>query len=106
MDPESALSVAQREQALGRIREILIEKLHVRRDPDEMDPDTPLFGTGLRLDSIDAVELWISVSVEFGFPPPEDERRVTAMRTLNTLADMVLVETGLGSDTHTHRGDS
>jgi acyl carrier protein len=66
--------------------------LHVPRAPDEIDPDTPLFGTGLRLDSIDAVELWISVSVEFGFHPPEDVRRLTAMRTLNTLADLVLAE--------------
>ena len=86
--------IERREQVLDQIREILIQKLNVRRAPDELDPDTPLFGSGLRLDSIDAVELWISVSVAFGFQPPEDERRVTAMRTLNTLADMVLAENG------------
>ncbi|MFH2006127.1 MAG: phosphopantetheine-binding protein [bacterium] len=90
MNPEIATHIDSRKHALARIREILIQKLHVRRAPEEIDPDTPLFGTGLRLDSIDAVELWVSVSVEFGFDPPEDDRRITAMRTLNTLADLVL----------------
>ena len=97
MDPETRAKIDDRERTLGRIREILIQKLHVRRSPDEIDPDTPLFGTGLRLDSIDAVELWISVSVEFGFQPPEDTRRVTAMRTLNTLGDLVLAEAARGA---------
>jgi acyl carrier protein len=97
MDPETRAKIDDRVRTLGRIREVLIQKLHVRRSPDEIDPDTPLFGTGLRLDSIDAVELWISVSVEFGFQPPEDTRRVTAMRTLNTLADLVLAETARGA---------
>ncbi len=97
MEPDLSREIEQRQQALARIREILIEKLHVQRAPDEIDPDTPLFGTGLRLDSIDAVELWISVSVTFGFQPPEDARRITAMRTLNTLADLVLAESAGGA---------
>jgi len=82
--------IEAREAVLGRIREILISTLHVERAPAELDPDTPLFGTGLRLDSIDAVELWVSVCDAFQFPPPEDERRITALRTLNTLADLIL----------------
>jgi len=90
--------VAEREAILDELREVLIRALHVDRAPDEIDPDAPLFGTGLRLDSIDAVELWISVSDAYRFPPPEDIRRVTALRTLNTLADFVL-EAREGSST-------
>jgi acyl carrier protein len=88
----------RREEVLGRLRGILIEKLRVRRDPDEIDPDTPLFGTGLRLDSVDAVELWVNVRVAFGLPVPEGERRITAMRTLNTLATLVLEMQGEGGN--------
>ena len=47
----------QRLQVLARVKQILIDTLNVRREPREIDPDTPLFGTGLRLDSLDAVEL-------------------------------------------------
>lgn len=90
MNKELSDQIAAREQVLARLKEILITTLHVPREQDEIDPDTPLFGTGLRLDSIDAVELWISVCDAYGFPPPEDERRVTALRTLNTLASLVL----------------
>ena len=59
MNPEALTVIETREQALARIREILIQKLHVRRAPDEIDPDTPLFGTGLGLDSVDAVDLHV-----------------------------------------------
>lgn len=79
-----------REAILERIRAILIESLDIDREGSEIDPDTPLFGTGLRLDSIDAVELWVVMGETFGIEPPEDARRVTAMRTPNTLADLVL----------------
>lgn len=83
---------ARREEILAQLREILIEKLNVRRVPEEIDPDTPLFGTGLRLDSVDAVELWVNVRQRFNLKVPEDERRLTALRTLNALASLILEE--------------
>jgi acyl carrier protein len=89
-DEERRARIAEREAVLDRLRELLRGTLHVDRAADEIDPDTPLFGSGLRLDSIDAVDLWIGVCDAFGFPPPDDHRRITAMRTLNTLAELVL----------------
>ncbi|RJO64401.1 MAG: acyl carrier protein [Myxococcales bacterium] len=82
--------IDKRLEVLDALKRILIEKLKIDREPREIDPDTPLFGTGLQLDSIDAVELWVSVGERFGFLPPDDVRRVAAMRTLNTLTDLVL----------------
>lgn len=90
MDAVLARQFARREEILDVIRQILKEKLHVRREADEIDPDTPLFGTGLRLDSVDAVELWVMINTRFGVTPPEDERWVAAVRTLNTLTDLVV----------------
>ena len=65
--------IAQREETLSRVRQLLIEELKVRREPDEIDPDTPLFGTGLRLDSVDAVELVIAVESAFRLRLPDLE---------------------------------
>ena len=36
-------------------------------DPATIDPDAPLFGAGLGLDSIDALELALAVSKKYGF---------------------------------------
>lgn len=92
MDEKRQRRIEAREAVLAELKGILIRNLHVPASPEEIDPDTPLFGTGLRLDSIDAVELWISVSETYGFRVPDDERRITALRTLNTLAELILQE--------------
>jgi len=79
-----------REEVIDRIRHVLIESLGVRRAIDEIDPDAPLFGTGLGLDSVDAVELVVSLEVEFyvHFVPNTMSRRV--MRTVGSVADAVV----------------
>ena len=75
---------------LGRVRRILIDRLKVRRDPDEIDPDVTLFGSGLGLDSVDAVELVVSLENEFGFRFPSRSGERAVFRTVNTLVDLVL----------------
>ncbi len=89
MDAELAEIVRAREAMLDRVRRILIDALGVRRERDEIDPDTPLFGTGLALDSVDAVELLVCVEREFDIRIP-DEEALSALRTLNTTVDTVL----------------
>jgi len=90
MEAELVAYIARREEVLGSIRKILIDNLDVRREPDEIDPDTPLFGSGLGLDSVDAVELMVCVYSELGVTLPSDATGRTALRTLNTLVDHVL----------------
>ena len=82
--------IAERERILARIRTLLIGDLRVQRGEDEIDPDTPLFGTGLRLDSIDAVELVVAVESAFGLHLGQEPLGPGPFRTLNTLADFVL----------------
>ena len=90
MEPELARRLARREDVLGRVRRILIDRLKVRRDPDEIDPDVTLFGSGLGLDSVDAVELVVSLENEFGFRFPSRSGERAVFRTVNTLVDLVL----------------
>jgi acyl carrier protein len=87
---EISAYIARREDLLGILRQILIEDLDVRREPGEIDPDAPLFGTGLGLDSVDAVELMVCVYSRLGVTLPGDMGGRTALRTLNTLVDHVI----------------
>jgi acyl carrier protein len=82
--------VARREAVLDELRALLVEGLGVRRAPDAIDPDAPIFGSGLGLDSVDAVELVVGLERRFGVRPPDDLETRAAMRTPNTLVDLVL----------------
>ena len=83
--------IAGRESVLKRVVEMLITSLQVDRAPAEFDPDTPLFGTGLALDSVDAVEIVVALESTFGVSLDEDEAPA-ALRTINTLVDAVMAE--------------
>ena len=84
------MDIRRREEALEDVRRMLIEKLRVARRPDEIDPDTPLFGTGLGLDSLDAVELLVCLAADFGVKLPDDAVGRADMRTVNSLVDLIL----------------
>jgi acyl carrier protein len=91
MDNDLQQLIARRERVLAGVRRILIDDLHVRREPDEIDPDTPLFGTGLGLDSVDAVELVVSLESTLGARLPDSGAGRRWMRTVGTLVDFVLM---------------
>ena len=80
----------RREEILARVRQLLISSLDLRRRPDEIDPDTALFGTDLGLDSVDAVEVIISLETELGVKLTDAAERRRALRSVNALVDVVL----------------
>lgn len=82
--------IAEREEVLGVVRALLIERLHVQREPDEIDPDVPLFGSGLGLDSIDAVEFVLILEERFGLRLTDDFMTRADLRTVNSVVDAVL----------------
>ena len=50
------------------LAQLLVESLNLDGvDPAAIDPDARLFGEGLGLDSIDALELALAVSKKYGF---------------------------------------
>ena len=89
MQSELKKKIEQRENMLNRVIELLISSLQLDRSYEELDPDTPLFGTGLGLDSVDAVEIVVALESEFGISLDEGNS-MFALRTINSLVDVVL----------------
>ena len=46
---------------------LIVQTLNLEVDPTEIEPGAPLFGEGLGLDSIDALELALAISKNYGF---------------------------------------
>ena len=89
MKAELTKAIAEREEILEILRGVLIERMRLPRARDEIDADAPLFGAGFALDSLDAVELVVSLDTLFGIDMPDGELR-PYLRTLNTVADLVI----------------
>ncbi len=74
-----------------RIKEMLVKNLMLQVTPEEIGDDMPLFGAGgLGLDSIDALELVVSMEKTFGVGVPNSEVASTALRTVNTIHDYIV----------------
>jgi acyl carrier protein len=89
---ESARRYAvHRRQVLDRVREVVVSAARLPFEPEDIDPDTGLFGTGLGLDSIDALEIVISLEHAFGVAlADEGQGPALALRTVNTVVDRLL----------------
>jgi len=79
-------SPAERELAQLIVTAVNLEEV----DPAQIDPEAPLFGAGLGLDSIDALELALEISKRYGFQlrsDDEENRRIFA--SLRSLSDYI-----------------
>lgn len=66
---------------------LIVEALHLEITAGEIDPEAPLFGEGLGLDSIDALEIALAVSRRYGFQlRSDDERNHRIFASLRSLA--------------------
>jgi acyl carrier protein len=75
--PEAMSDQTPAELALATL---LVESLNIEGlAPADIDPDAALFGDGLGLDSIDALELSLAISKQYGFQlrsDSEENRRI------------------------------
>jgi acyl carrier protein len=84
----------------SRIKEMLVKNLMLQVTPDQIGDDLPLFGpNGLGLDSIDALELVVSMEKIFGVGVPNSEVAGKALKTVNTIHDYILEKRGEISQT-------
>ena len=57
--------------------------------PEDIEDDGALFGEGLGLDSIDALELVVALEKTYGVFIPDSEVGKTVFRSVNALAEFV-----------------
>lgn len=73
-----------------RLKKLLVERLKLQVDPAQIDDNAPLFGEGLGLDSIDALELVVGLEQEFGVQVPDEAVGREAFASINALAEFVV----------------
>ena len=70
----------------SEIADLIVQTLNLTIDPSEIDPVAPLFGEGLGLDSIDALELALIIFQNYGYKlrsdDPENAKIFSSLRTL------------------------
>jgi acyl carrier protein len=75
----------------AQIKEMLVKNLMLQVTPEQIGDELPLFGPdGLGLDSIDALELVVSMEKTFGVGVPNSYVAGKALRTVNTIHDYIL----------------
>jgi acyl carrier protein len=74
----------------SRIKQIIIEQLNLDGlSQDDIGDDDPLFGEGLGLDSVDALELVVALEKEFGVKIEGEDATREAFTSVSTLTDFV-----------------
>ncbi len=73
-----------------RIKRIISEEMNIEGiTPEDISDDAPLFGEGLGLDSLDAIELVLLVKMHFGVEIRNAEEGRVAFRSVAVLADYI-----------------
>jgi acyl carrier protein len=85
--PEADVSL-QRELAA-----LFVQALNLEVAPADIDPDAPLYGAGLGLDSIDILEVALVVSKQYGVQLRADaQENQHIFRSLRHLAEYIAVQ--------------
>ncbi len=74
----------------SELKRIIVSELNLKgRTPESIEDDAPLFGGGLGLDSLDALQLAMSIEEKLGVRIPEGEEARAIFRSVRTIADHV-----------------
>lgn len=75
---------------VNELKARIVESLKLESvTPDQIDENAPLFGSGLGLDSIDALELVVMLEKHYGIVIKDIEEGRPAFQSVRTLADFI-----------------
>jgi len=85
------------EELILQLKRLIIERLKLEEvSPEDIGTDDPLFGEGLGLDSIDALELVLGLEKEYGVIIPDAEVGQKVFQSVRTIAQYVVDNSGAG----------
>lgn len=72
------------------IAKLIVETLKLKAEPATIQPEAALFGDGLGLDSIDALELSLAISQTYGYQLKSSDPGITVIfSSLRALANAI-----------------
>ena len=74
------------------MKQLLATGLRLELAPSDIPDDSPIFGDGLGLDSIDALELVVLVEEKFHVSIPDEEVGRQAFASVSALVQFILSE--------------
>ena len=74
------------------VKELLTTGLRLEVSPVDIADDAPIFGEGLGLDSIDALELVVLVEERFRVAIPDEDVGRRAFASVSALVDFIVAE--------------
>ena len=77
------------EELIPLVKAGIIKQLNIDMAPEDLDPERALFGEGLGLDSIDALELIVLIDRDFGIKigDPKEARKV--FQSVRVMAEFI-----------------
>lgn len=78
------------EDLIPKVKQMIIDSLRIEgMSPDEIETDAQLFGEGLGLDSIDALQLVVAMEKEFGVVVPDAATGSTVFASVRSMAGYI-----------------
>jgi acyl carrier protein len=74
----------------AEIKALIVEALDLRsKKPSDIEDDVALFGEGLKLDSLDALQLAVALEERFGVEVPEGEEGRRTFASVSAIARFI-----------------
>jgi acyl carrier protein len=87
----------EKNELRGQLKTLIIESLNLQgMTPDMIADETPLFGEGMGLDSVDALELAVAIEKKFGIRVADEAAAREAFASIGSLS--AFVEQRLGQE--------
>lgn len=78
------------EKLIQTLKSQIIKELNLEdMTPDEIEPEAPLFGEGLGLDSIDALSLIVLLEREYGIKIKDSATGKKALHSVRSMAEFI-----------------
>jgi len=78
------------EELIYEVKKLIIDSLRIEgMTPEEIETDAPLFGEGLGLDSIDALQLVVAMEKDYGVVVPDAQVGAIVFQSVRSMAEYI-----------------